>query len=138
MVDKIHNITKWVLIVLMALSALAGILFYMGSLSEDTLINMGITLIIVAAAVTVLGALFNLASNPKGAVKMGISLVLFIVVFGIGYGMAGNQLTALQLEEYKIGVETSKLVGMGLYATYISFGIAVAVILYSSIVKAFK
>lgn len=79
-----------------------------------------------------------MASNPKGAVKMGISLVLFVVVFGIAYALAGNQLTSLQLEEYKIGVETSKLVGMGLYATYIAFGIAVLVILYSSVVKVFK
>jgi hypothetical protein len=138
MVDKIHNITKWVLIVLLALAAVAGALFFAGSLSEDTLINMGIALIIATAAVTILGALFNMASNPKGAVKMGISLVLFVVVFGIAYALAGNQLTSLQLEEYKIGVETSKLVGMGLYATYIAFGIAVLVILYSSVVKVFK
>ena len=138
MIDKIHNITKWVLVALMLLSAIAAILFFAGSLSEDTLINLGIALIILAAAVTLLGALFNLASNPGGAVKMGISLVLFIVVFGIAYSFAGNQLTPLQLEEYKIGAETSKLVGMGLYATYIAFGIAVLVILYSSIVKAFK
>ena len=138
MIDKIHNITKWVLVALMLLSAIAAVLFFAGSLSEDTLINLGIALIILAAAVTLLGALFNLASNPGGAIKMGISLVLFIVVFGIAYSFAGNQLTPLQLEEYKIGVETSKLVGMGLYATYIAFGIAVLVILYSSIVKAFK
>ncbi len=138
MVDKIHNITKWVLIALLVLSALAGILFFMGTMSADTLINLGIALIILAAAVTLLGALFNLASNPKGAVKMGISLVLFVVVFGIAYALAGNHLTTLQMEEYNIGAETSKLVGMGLYATYIAFGIAVLVILYSSIVKAIK
>ncbi len=138
MVDKIHNITKWVLIALLVLSALAGILFFMGTMSADTLINLGIALIILAAAVTLLGALFNLASNPKGAVKMGISLVLFVVVFGIAYALAGNHLTTLQMEEYNIGAETSKLVGMGLYATYIAFGIAVLVILYSSVVKAIK
>ena len=138
MVDKIHNITKWVLIALLLLSAIAGILFFMGTMSADTLINLGIALVILAAAVTLLGALFNLASNPKGAVKMGISLVLFVVVFGIAYALAGNHLTTLQMEEYNIGAETSKLVGMGLYATYIAFGIAVLVILYSSIVKAIK
>ncbi len=138
MVDKIHNITKWVLIALLVLSAIAGILFYAGSMSADTLINMGIALIVLAAAVTLLGAIFNLASNPGGAVKMGISLVLFVVVFGIAYSLAGNHLTQIQMEEYNIGAQTSKLVGMGLYATYIAFGIAVLVILYSSIVKAFK
>ena len=138
MVDKIHNVTKWVLIALLVLSAIAGILFYAGSMSADTLINMGIALIVLAAAVTLLGAIFNLASNPGGAVKMGISLVLFVVVFGVAYSLAGNHLTQIQMEEYNIGVQASKLVGMGLYATYIAFGIAVLVILYSSIVKVFK
>jgi len=138
MVDKIHNITKWVLIALLVLSAVAGVLFYAGTMSADTLINMGIVLIVLAAAVTLLGAIFNLASNPGGAVKMGISLVLFVVVFGVAYSLAGNHLTQIQMEEYNIGVQASKLVGMGLYATYIAFGIAVLVILYSSIVKVFK
>ncbi len=138
MIDKIHKITKWVLIVFLAIGTISGILFYMGILSEETLINLGIVLVIVAAAVTIFGAIFNLAANPKGAAVMGISLLLFAIVFGIAYSIAGNQFTPLQLEELKIGAVTSKLVGMGLYATYISFGIAVLVILYSTVVKAIK
>jgi len=138
MIDKIHNITKWILLLLMALAVIAGGLFYLGYLTEDILINFGIALIIAAAAVTVLGALFNMAENPKSAIMMLFSLILFVVVFGIAYSIAGNQLSALQLEQYDITSTTSKLVGMGLYATYISFGIAILVILYSSVVKAFK
>jgi len=138
MIDKIHNITKWILLLLMALAVIAGVLFYIGYLTEDILINFGIALIIAAAAVTILGALFNMAENPKTAIMMVFSLILFVVVFGISYSIAGNQLTALQLEQYGITATTSKLVGMGLYATYISFGIAILVILYSSVVKAFK
>ena len=122
----------------MALAVIAGGLFYLGYLTEDILINFGIALIIAAAAVTVLGALFNMAENPKSAIMMLFSLILFVVVFGIAYSIAGNQLSALQLEQYDITSTTSKLVGMGLYATYISFGIAILVILYSSVVKAFK
>jgi len=138
MIDKIHNITKWILLLLMALAVIAGVLFYIGYLTEDILINFGIALIIAAAAVTILGALFNMAENPKTAIMMVFSLILFVVVFGISYSIADNQLTALQLEQYDITATTSKLVGMGLYATYISFGIAILVILYSSVVKAFK
>jgi hypothetical protein len=116
----------------------ASVTFYTGALSEDTLINMGIGLIIATAIITVLGALFNIAAKPKSAVKMGISLIVFVVVFGIAYSIAGNHLTALQLEEYHITAETSKLVGMGLYGTYIFFGLAVLAILYSGLVKAIK
>ncbi|RLD88157.1 MAG: hypothetical protein DRJ09_08950 [Bacteroidetes bacterium] len=138
MIDKIHNITRWVLIALLLIGAIVGVLFYAGSLSEETLINLGIALIIVAAAVTILGAGFSMASNPKSAAMMGISLLLFAIIFGIAYSVAGNQFTPLQLEELEIGATTSKLVGMGLYATYISFGIAVLVILYSTVVKVIK
>ena len=138
MVDKIHNITKWILILLLALSAFAGIMFYAGALSEDTLINMGIGLVITAAVITIVGALFNITAKPKSAIMLLISSVIFIVVFGISYSLAGNQLTSLQLEEYHITAQTSKLVGTGLIATYIFFGLAVLVILYSAIVKAFK
>ncbi len=138
MVDKIHNITKWILVLLLLLSALAGIAFYTGTLSEDTLINMGIGLVIATAIITLLGALFNIVTKPKSAIKMAISLVIFVIVFGIAYSLSGNQLTPLQLEEYHITAETSKLVGMGLYGTYIFFGLAVLVILYSAVVKAFK
>ena len=138
MVDKIHNITKWILILLLAFATLAGIMFYSGALSEDTLINMGIGLVIATAAITLIGALFNIVAKPKSAIKMGISLVIFVVVFGIAYSISGNELTPLQLEEYHITAETSKLVGMGLYGKYIFFCLAVLVILYSAIVKAFK
>jgi hypothetical protein len=138
MVDKIHNITKWILILLLLFAAIATITFYTGVLSEDTLINMGIGLVVATAAITILGALFNIVAQPKSAIKMGISLVVFVVVFGVAYSLAGNHLTPLQLEEYHITEETSKLVGMGLYGTYIFFGLAVLAILYSAVVKAFK
>ena len=138
MIDKIHKRTKWVLIALLLVGAITGILFYLEMLSEETLINLGIGLIIVTAVVTLLGAGFNMISNPKSAAMMGISLVLFAIVFGVAYSFADNQFSPLQLEELNIGAVTSKLVGMGLYATYISFGIAVLVILYSSVIKVFK
>ncbi len=138
MVDKIHNITKWILIVLLLFATIAAITFYTGALSEDTLINMGIGLVIATAAITILGAIFNVTAKPKSAVLMVVSIVVFAVIFGIAYALAGNHLTPLQLEEYRITPETSKLVGMGLIGTYIFFGLAVLVILYSAIVKAFK
>ncbi len=138
MIDKIHKITQWVLVALLGIGAIAGIAFYFDALSAETLINLGIALIVVAVVVTIIGAFFNMASNPKSAAMMGVSLVLFIIVFGVAYAIAGNQFSPLRLEELNTNAQTSKLVGMGLYATYISFGIAVLVILYSSVVKAFK
>jgi hypothetical protein len=61
-----------------------------------------------------------------------------VVVIVIGYSMADNTFTDLELEVLKTDANTSKLVGMGLYVTYIAFGLALLAALYASIVKAFK
>jgi hypothetical protein len=71
-------------------------------------------------------------------VKLLISLALFVVVIIIGYSLAGNEFTDLRLEELKSTAETSKLVGMGLYVTYIAFGLTILAAIYASIIKVFK
>ncbi len=138
MKDKVANFTRWILYVLLLVSAVPGILYYLGAMSTDAFLNWGKLLLVVGVAVLVIGPLFTLLVNPKNLIKMLLSIVLLAVVLGVSYALATNQLSALQLETYKISAETSKLVGMGLYATYISFGLSILAILYSGVVKLFK
>lgn len=138
MKDKVANITKWVLYVLLILSAIPGILFYFGILSTDAFLGWGKIMLFLGVAVLFLAPVYTIINNPKNLIKMLLSVVLLIVILGVSYGFATNQLTALQLETYHITVETSKLVGMGLIAVYITFGLSVIVILYSGIMKIFK
>ncbi len=138
MKDSIANITKWILYVLMAIVALLGILFYTGYLSVDSFINGAKWLLILSVAIMIISPVYTFIVHPKNLVKLLISLGLFIVIIVIGYSMAGNTFTDLELETLKTNADTSKLVGMGLYVTYIAFGLAILSAIYASIVKVFK
>ncbi len=138
MKDSIANITKWILYLLMALVFISGLLFYTGMLSVDSFINWSELLLILGVAVMVISPIYGFINHPKNAVKLLISLALFVVIIIIGYSLAGNDFSPFQLEELNTTAETSKLVGMGLYVTYIMFGLAIIAAIYSSIVKVIK
>lgn len=138
MKDNIASITRWILYVLIGIVAVLGILFYTGNLSEDSFINGAKWMLILGVAVMVISPIYTFIISPKNLVKLLVSLALFVVVIVIGYSMAGNTFSDLQLETLKTDADTSKLVGMGLYVTYIAFGLAILAAIYASIVKAFK
>jgi hypothetical protein len=138
MKDKIANVTRWILYLLLLLSVIPGILFYTGTVDTDVFLNWGKFMLIAGVAVIIIAPIFTFAVNPQNLIKMLISIVLFVVIIGLSYTLATNQLSALQLEEYGITPETSRLVGMGLIATYITFGLAIFSILFSMIIKPFK
>lgn len=138
MKDSIANITKWILYLLLAFSVIPGVLFYMNMLDTELFINLAKILLIVGVAVMVISPVYGFITNPKNLVKMLISVAVLAVVIIAAYSIAGNDFTDYRLEELKTTAETSKLVGMGLYATYIAFGLTVVAILYSSVIKLFK
>jgi len=138
MKDSIANITKWILYLLLVLSVVPGVLFYAGMLDTEIFINWAKILLLVAAAVMVISPIYGFIINPQNIVKMLISIVGMVIVVAVAYVLAGNEFTSYRLEELNSTVETSKLVGMGLFTTYIAFGITVIAILYSSVVKLFK
>ncbi|MFK5855488.1 MAG: hypothetical protein QM503_05110 [Bacteroidota bacterium] len=138
MKDSIANITKWILYLLLVLSVVPGVLFYAGLLDTEIFINWAKILLIVAAIVMVISPIYGFIINPQNMLKMIISIVGMVVVVGIAYMLAGNEFTSYRLEELNATIETSKLVGMGLIATYIAFGLTIIAIFYSSVVKLFK
>lgn len=138
MKDNIANITKWILYLLLALSVIPGVLFYADALSTELFINWAKILLIVGVAIMFLSPIYGFITNPQNIVKMLISIAVMVVVIVIAYAVAGNEFTEYQMEELKTTAQTSKLVGMGLYATYITFGLTVVAIFYASIIKIFK
>lgn len=138
MKDSIANITRWILYLLLALSVIPGVLFYAGMLDTELFINWAKLLLIVAVAVMVISPIYGFIVNPQNIVKMLISIAVMVVVVGLAYLLAGNDFTEYRLEELETTAETSTMVGVGLYATYITFGLTVVAILYSSVIKIFK
>lgn len=138
MKDNIANITKWILYLLLALSVIPGVLFYTNIISPGIFINWAKILLITGVAIMFLSPIYGFITNPQNIVKMLISIAVMVVVIIIAYAFASNDFTAYQLEELETTAKTSTLVGMGLYATYIAFGLTVVAILYASVIKIFK
>lgn len=138
MKDKIGNITRWILYLLLALSVIPGVLFYADMLSTDVFIDWSLILLFTAVGIMVISPIYGFVSNPQNVIKLVISIVAFAVVVIISYSIAGNEISELRLEELKTTAETSRLVGMGMYVTFIGFGLTILAILYASIIKLFK
>jgi hypothetical protein len=138
MKDTIAKITKWILYVLLAIATLSGLLFYIGFLDTELFLNFGKLILIIGLIVMVLSGIYGIVTNPKNIKMMLISLGVGAVVLVVSYMIAGNDYTALQLEQMNISEQTSKFVGMGLNATFIMFGLAILAFLYSAISKVIK
>ncbi len=138
MKDSIANITRWIMYILLALSVIPGVLFYAQLMDTELFINWGKMLLVAGVVVMFISPIYGFITNPQNIVKLLISVAAFVVVLGIAYSLAGNEFSAFQLEKLKTTADTSVLVGMGLYATYIAFGLTVLSILYASVIKLFK
>lgn len=115
------------------------------SLFGGIMANYGIGLTYVLLGVAVVGAVLSsilgTVRNPGGIKQAAIGIGAFIVVFGIAYVLASEDIpqTSLNPEEMeKITGSVSRNVGTGLIAFYILFLAAIAATVYSEISKLFK
>lgn len=138
MTDKISKYASLVLYALMAVSALLAILFYVGTIESDTLLRWGYILLIAGVIVALASPVIGFISNPKGVVKLLVSLGLVAIIAIISYSLSGNTFSEVKLQTLNVTAETSKWVGMGLNFTYILAVLSLITILYSSVIKIFK
>lgn len=153
MKDSIHSITKVILIVLLALSVISGAAYYglfdFGrTLSEmlndldnpymNEIFYWSVILLGLIVLITIISPIYDMIINPKNGVAVLISVAAFAIVILAGYMMAGNEFSEFELEKLKTTADVSTYVGMGLYSTYIAFGLTVLSIVYASVVKLFK
>jgi len=138
MADKTSKIVRWVLYVLMGVSVLLSVLFYAGGIDSGTLIQWGYFLTIATLVIAIASPIYGFIQSPGDIKKILISFGLVAVVAIVSYSLAGNSFSNIKLETLNITAQTSKLVGMGLLATYITAALAIVAILYSSIIKIFK
>lgn len=132
------KILRIFLAVLLALSALLAILFFVDVVSDDILIYWGYFLVIFTAVITILFPIVAMIMNPKNSIKIFIALGLMVIIAIIAYSLSQVGFTDLQLEKLEVTADTSKYVGAGLIFTYILAGLAVLTIIYASISRIFK
>lgn len=138
MTDKISKYASLVLYVLMAVSALLAVLFYAGTIESDTLLRWGYILLIAGVIIALASPIVGFISNPKGVVKLLVSIGLVAVIAIVSYSLSGNTFSDVKLQTLNITAETSRWVGMGLLFTYILAVLSLLTILYSSVIKIFK
>jgi hypothetical protein len=138
MSDKLSKIVQWFLYAMLGVSALFGVLFYIGTISEDLLLTWGYVLLGVTVLATLIAAFSNILLKPKGSLKILVILAVMVVVAIISYTLSSNEFSAAQLEKMQITAATSKMVGAGLMFTYFLAVVALLAIVYSAVSRMFK
>ena len=147
--SRIIQIILWVL---MAVTVVFAVIFYVGDVKEgtagtrleeplitETFLTWAYILFFAAAGITVIFSVINIILNPKGLKKGIIAFVIAAAVIVVAYLLADD--TVLNLPHYQgTGNEprTLKMVDTGLFTAYILIGIAFLAILWSSVSRMFK
>lgn len=138
MTDKISKYASQVLYALMAVSAVLALLFYTGIVESDTLLRWGYILLIAGVIIALASPIIGFISNPKGVVKLLVSLGLVALIAIVSYSLSENTFSEVKLQTLGITAQTSEWVGTGLLFTYILATLSLLTILYSSVIKIFK
>ena len=109
----------------------------------DTNLVWAYILVALGAGIAVIFSLMHTFTDAAAAKQGLISLVFMVVVFGIAYVLASDAIpTFVGVEKYiadgTLTPKVSKLVGTGLYATYIMLFLAILGIAGSSVTRLFK
>ena len=159
MSDKLAKVSNIVLYILLAVSVVIGVVFYIknGQMSSEASFEvqgeqLGIILeyfmywayglLISGAILAVFFGFAGMASNPKSAVKSLISIAIVGVVIGIAYVLGSSETTeVLNLTGYTgldntIGKVT--FAATGLYTMYFLMGAAFFAAIAAEVIKVFK
>ncbi|MCG8409908.1 MAG: hypothetical protein MI739_01320 [Bacteroidales bacterium] len=141
------KILRVLLIVLLAISALICLLFYVGGddVSGDpafTNLYVGWAYALVGSAVglSVIFPVIQMITNPKKAKKGLYGIVALAIVIFVAYAIASDELLGIinpELIQYD-SPATLKYAGMMLHSIYLLSGLAILSMIYSEIAKLFK
>lgn len=137
MSEGLSKILSIVMYSLLGISALLGILFYAGAAGAEVLIYWCYFLFFVGTAAAIIFPIIQMAKNPKGAKSALIGVVAMLVVFGISYVLAGDEMS----DKYKDFISTpeaSKRVSAGLISFYILAIGAIGATIFTGVSKIFK
>jgi hypothetical protein len=91
----------------------------------------------LAAAGSILLPLIKSIGDPKSLVGSAIGLGFLLVLFFIGYSLAGDEVTPKYME-FNVDSSLSKIIGGVLTMFYILLGVSLVGIVYTEVSKIFK
>ncbi len=146
--SSLSKILKIFLGILLLISVVFILMFYIGGKEEFTGTPNNTNLILVwayillgiTAEAAILFPIYALVKNPKSVFSALIGIIGLIVLFGIGYLLADDAL--VNLPKTYLGGDnnpvTLKFAGTGIYAMYFLLLLAILGIFVSEIRKVFK
>lgn len=137
MSDGLSKILQILQYALLGISAILGVIFLSGVITEDTIIYWCYFLLVVAAVAAIGFAIVNMVKNPKRAKTSLIGLGALGVIFVIAYALGSDEILP-EYREFISDPSASKQVSMGLIAFYILGIVAVGAAIFSEISRAFK
>lgn len=94
-------------------------------------------LLAIALAAAIIFPIVHAVRDPRALLKAGIGIGIFLVLFGISYGLADSTVT-IKTAAAGITEGTSRLIGAGLILFYIALAGSILALIYSEISKAFR
>jgi inner membrane protein involved in colicin E2 resistance len=128
---------KIIMYILLGISAVLSVLFFMESISEGVFLNWSYILLGIASLTAIVFPIINIIQNPKKAKMVIAGVVGLAVIFGISYAMASGYEVKLG-EDNVIPAETVKMVDAGLIMTYILGALSIAAAIFDGVSKMFK
>ena len=112
--------------VLLAVSAVSGILTFITGEYIDWLLTWTYILVGVSFLVIIVGSLFGILSSKKSALTfLGVLVGAAVIIFGL-HSLASDTLpTFFGIEDYNLTLTMAKWVDTSLYVTYLLFGTAI-------------
>ena len=140
--NKILSIIKYLLLAC-SVASIAGLLFVeTESAGEDYVVGLMLNwlyiLVGIASIITVLFPMVNMVKDPKGAVKSLVGFGLVAVILAICYALADTTPVINSGGGFFENAAELKLSDTGLYAMYISIGLATVSTIGGEIWSSFK
>lgn len=138
-----------IIIVVFLAQVNSGLDSFSGLAKEDrgstTIFDLGLKLtlglLVICAIVAVLWGIFHMVTNPKGAIKGILALVVLGVLFFALYTTSEAETTGVvgnAAEQFKVSENDSKIISAGLKSTLILSGLAAAAFVVSEVRNFFK
>lgn len=140
----LNNITKIAALLIMLLAvAFTGWTLYTGSDLEtdealaDKVLNpyfmLTMVTMILGAAAAILFPLAQMVTNPKSAIRAGISILILGIVYFISWSLASDSTAEAYYQTFNISSTMSQFIGSLIYVVYILGALSVLAILSSAL-----
>lgn len=134
--STILKVLSWLL---MGVSAILTVLFYVGIISEEPFIIWAYILFGLAGLTALVFPIYFFIGNPKNALNTLFGIGIMVVVFGAGYALADSTPIISPTNDPNFNnFNVLVLTDAGLIGTYIMFGAALLLLIYTGVRSVFK